>query len=96
MACTVKLLIVANPGIESEAVRDAMVERAAAGPVRSRSSRLHSLAAVRRARLARPPADALSRRGGGRPRRGWNFDEVVVSCRPWLSSSRACACAGRR
>jgi len=33
MARTMKLLVVANPGIDSEEVRDAIVQRAAEGPV---------------------------------------------------------------
>jgi hypothetical protein len=118
-----KLLVVANPGIESEEVRDAILRRAAEGPVHVT---LVAPAAVGAGPLAAPPgttadhvvqaryAAAVARLEravaqlrdagvqvegvvGGRPDASgippsWDparFDEVVVSCRPWLSLRRA-------
>lgn len=123
MTRTMKLLVVANPGIDSDDVRDAIVKRAAEGPVHVT---LVAPAVVGAGPLAAPPGTAADRvvqarhaatvrrldravaqlRDAGvevegvvgeRPdasgvRGGWDparFDEVVVSCRPWLSLRRA-------
>lgn len=123
MTRTMKLLVVANPGIDSEEVRDAIVRRAAEGPVHVT---LVAPAAVGAGPLTAPPGTAADRvvqarhaatlrrleravarlrdagvqvEGvvGGRPNAGdapdtWDparFDEVVVSCHPWLSLRRA-------
>jgi hypothetical protein len=123
MTRTMKLLVVANPGIDSDEVRDAIVTRAAEGPVHVT---LVAPAAVGAGPLAAPPGTAADRvvqarhaatvkrleravaqlraagvdvEGvvGGRPDASgvpgtWDparFDEVVVSCRPWLSLRRA-------
>jgi hypothetical protein len=119
-----KLLVVANHGIDSEAVCDAIVERAAAGPVQvtlvasasvgdgplcmprteygERLVREHRREAAERMRRAvkrlrdagvavegvvSGDSDASNVAQGG-----WDpssFDEIVVSCRPWLSCRRA-------
>jgi hypothetical protein len=124
MPRTMKLLVVANRTIESEEVRDAIVGRAAAGPVHvtlvapaSMSAgppRARRTAAAQRLERARRTATAqrLDRavqqlRDAGVPVEGvvgggldptvpvagaWDpsgFDEIVVSCRPWLSCTRA-------
>jgi hypothetical protein len=123
MAHTMKLLVVANPGIDSDAVRDAILERAAEGPVHVT---LVAPAVVGAGPLTTPPGTASDRvvqarheatvrrldravqrlrdAGvdtdgviGGRPdatgiREAWEparFDEIVVSCDPWLSLRRA-------
>jgi hypothetical protein len=122
MTRTMKLLVVANPGIDSEEVRDAIVQRASEGPVHIT---LVAPAAVGAGPLTAPPGTAadgivqarqaatvrrleravsqLRDAGvqvesvvGGRPDASgvadtWDparFDEVVVSCRPWLSLRR--------
>jgi hypothetical protein len=121
MSCVVKLLVVANPSIDSEEVREAILERAAAGPVHVT---LVEPAAVGAGPLCAPAAtDGVVRRinqasaerleravlrlreagvavegiaAGGVDAtdgdEGWDpsrFDEVVVSCVPWLSVRRA-------
>ena len=123
MARTMKLLVVANPGIDSEVVRDAILKRAAEGPVHVT---LVAPAAVGAGPLTAPPGTASDRvvqarheatvrrlertvqqlrdAGvdadgvvGGRPDatgalETWEparFDEVVVSCHPWLSLRRS-------
>ena len=123
MARTMKLLVVANPGIDSEEVRDAILERAAEGPVhvtlvapavvgagpltappgtasdqvvqaRHEATVRRLERAVRQLRDAGIDADGVI---GGRPDASgvfgtWDparFDEVVVSCRPWLSLRRS-------
>lgn len=123
MTRTMRLLVVANPGIDSEEVRDAIVRRAAEGPVHVT---LVAPAAVGAGPLTAPPGTAadqvvqtrhaatvgrleravaqLRDAGvqvvgivGGRPDASgatdtWDparFDEVVVSCHPWLSLRRA-------
>jgi hypothetical protein len=123
MARTMKLLVVANPGIDSDEIRDAIVQRAAEGPVQVT---LVAPAAVGAGPMATPPGTAADRvvqarhaatvsrleravaqlrdagvqvEGvvGGRPDGSgvtgtWDparFDEVVVSCRPWLSLRRS-------
>jgi hypothetical protein len=123
MTRTMKLLVVANPGIDSDEVRDAIVNRAAEGPVHVT---LVAPAVVGAGPLTAPPGTAADRvvqarhaatvrrleravaqlrdagvdvEGvvGGRPDASgvpstWDpsrFDEVVVSCRPWLSLRRA-------
>ncbi len=125
MARIVKLLVVANRSIESEEVRDALVERAAAGPVHvtlvapasvgagamcePRTATGERLERARRMVTAerlertvqqlRDAGVAVEGVVGGDPDAGagqdaWDpcrFDEVVVSCRPWLSfTSAAC------
>jgi hypothetical protein len=121
MTCVVKLLVVANPSIDCEEVRDAIVQRAAAGPVHVTlvepaavgAGPLHEPAAndgvVRR--ISEASAERLERavlqlRDAGVAVEGiavgkvdatdtdqdWDpsrFDEVVVSCVPWLSLRRA-------
>jgi hypothetical protein len=118
-----KLLVVANRAIESEEVRDAIVDRAAAGPVHvtlvapvslgagpPRARRTATAQRLERARRA-ATAQRLERvvqqlRDAGVPAEGivggdpdptipaagaWDlsrFDEIVVSCRPWLSCMR--------
>jgi hypothetical protein len=123
MTRTMKLLVVANPGIDSEEVRDAIVRRAAEGPVHVT---LVAPAVVGAGPLTTPPGTAADQvvqarhaatvrrleravaqlrdagvqvEGvvGGRPDASgaagaWDpasFDEVVVSCSPWLSLRRA-------
>ena len=128
MAYIARLLIVANPGIESEEVRDLIVERAAAGPVEitlvapvsigggalceartatgRRVERAWRKAAAERlervVQLLREAGVSVAGVVGGdpeAPQEAWDpsqFDEVVVSCRPWLSVTRSgeCAAAG--
>jgi len=119
-----RLLVVANHGIDSEAVCDAIVERAAAGPVQvtlvasasvgdgplcvprteygERVVRAHQReAAERMQRAVKRLRDAGVAVEGvvsgesdasGSARDVWDpsrFDEIVVSCRPWLSCQRA-------
>ena len=112
-----KLLVVADCAIESKEARDAIVRRAAAGPVHvtlvapasidagsapacrtAISERLDR--AVHQLREAGVPVEGVV---GGSPdamgelERRWDpyrFDEVVVSCHPWLSCRRAGAEAG--
>jgi hypothetical protein len=119
-----KLLVVANRTIESEEVRAAIVERAAAGPVHvtlvapvsigAGPPRVRRTATAQRLERARRTATAqrLERavhhlREAGVPVEGIvggdpdpmvsvagacdpsGYDEVVVSCRPWLSCTRA-------
>ena len=125
MARTMRLLVVANPGSDSEKVRDAIVERAAEGPVHvtlvapvavgtgpltmrpgpptDEVARARLAATVRRLeravqmlRDAGVPAEGVL---GGEPdasgaKNTWDpasFDEVVVSCVPWLSLRRSAA-----
>jgi hypothetical protein len=124
-----RLLVVANYGIDSEAVCDAIVERAAAGPVHvtlvasasvgdgplcvprtaygERVVRAHQREAaermqraVKRLRDAGVAVEGVV--GGGSEASGfaqdvWDpsrFDEIVVSCRPWLSCQRAVSESG--
>jgi hypothetical protein len=124
MPRTMKLLVVANSTIESEEVRDAIIDRAAAGPVHvtlvapvsmgAGPPRARRTATAQRLERARRTATAqwLERavqqlRDAGVPVEGvvggdadpavpladtWDasrFDEIVVSCRPWLSCTRA-------
>jgi len=119
-----RLLVVANHGIDSEAVCDALVERAAAGPVQvtlvasasvgdgplcvprteygERVVRAHQReAAERMQRAVKRLRDAGVTVEGvvsgesdasDSARDVWDpsrFDEIVVSCRPWLSCQRA-------
>jgi hypothetical protein len=121
-----KLLVVANRTIESQEVRDAIVDRAAAGPVHvtlvapasigAGPPRARRTATAQRLERARRTATAqrLERavqqlREAGVAADGivggeldptvtvagaWDvsrFDEVVVSCRPWLSCTRPAA-----
>jgi hypothetical protein len=124
MPRTMKLLVVANSTIESEEVRAAIVDRAAAGPVHvtlvapmsigagpPRARRSETAQRLERARR-QAAAQRLERtvhqlREAGVPVEGVvggdpdptvavagapdpsGFDEVVVSCRPWLSCKRA-------
>jgi hypothetical protein len=115
-----KLLVVANPSIDCEEVRAAIVERAAAGPVcvtlvepaAVGGGRLNAPAAnegvvgrSRQASVERLERAVLSLRDAGVAVEGvagggvdaadadldWDpsrFDEVVVSCVPWLSLKR--------
>jgi methanogenic corrinoid protein MtbC1 len=118
-----KLLVVANHGIDSAEVCDAIVKRAVAGPVhvtlvapasvggnalsvpyttygqraaeaRQRATAERMERAMRQLRdagvvvegLVSGDADAV-----GIVQDAWNpsrFDEIVVSCRPWLSCTR--------
>lgn len=121
MARVTKLLVVANAGIDSDEVLDAIVMRAAegavhvtlvapdavgAGPLSSpRGTTAEELKGTRRIateeRLQRAVRQ-LRARGisvdgvmagefGVSARNEWDppgFDEVVVSCRPWLSFTR--------
>ncbi|MEA2274730.1 MAG: hypothetical protein QOI98_3438 [Solirubrobacteraceae bacterium] len=124
-----RLLVVANYGIDSEAVCEAIVERAAAGPVQitlvasasvgdgplcaprteygERVVRAHQREAaermqraVKRLRDAGVAVEGVV--GGGSEGSGfaqdvWDpsrFDEIVVSCRPWLSCQRALSESG--
>jgi hypothetical protein len=124
MARITRLLVVANAGVDSEEVLDAIVTRAAEGAVHitlvapaavgagplsarrgataeelERASRAATeerlQRAVRQLRAAGVSVDGvmageLDVSGGGRG--VWDppgFDEVVVSCRPWLSFTRA-------
>src|SRR3954453_2513422 len=124
---TMRLLVVANPGLDSKEVRDAVVRRAAEGPVHVTLVAPVAVGTgpltvrpgpptdeVARARLAAPSRrleraiDMLRDAGvpaegvlGGEPDAGgvqttWDpasFDEVVVSCVPWLSlRTTAAAC----
>jgi hypothetical protein len=119
-----KLLVVANPGIDSEAVCDAIVKRAVDGPVQitlvasasvgdgplcvprteygERVVRAHRReAAERMQRAVRRLRDAGVAVEGvvsadpdesGFAHDVWDpsrFDEIVVSCHPWLSCRRA-------
>ena len=118
-----RLLVVANHGIDSEAVCDALVERAAAGPVQvtlvasasvgdgplcvprteygERMVRAHQTEAAERMQRAvkrlRDAGVAVEGVLGAADASGlaqdvWDpsrFDEIVVSCRPWLSCQRA-------
>jgi hypothetical protein len=130
MSGMVKMLIVANPSIESEEVRAAIVEHAAAGPVHVTLVEPAAVGAgplcaprvaddgggverLRRASVERLQRAVLQLRAAGVEVEGivggefdaleagqdWDptrFDEVVVSCVPWLSLRRAgseCACA---
>jgi hypothetical protein len=122
MARVTRLLVVANAGVDSEEVLDAIIMRAAegavhvtlvapaavgAGPLSARpgtsAQELDTASrdaieplqrAVARLRAAGVPVEGvvagdLDATGGGQP--GWDpprFDEVVVSCRPWLSFRR--------
>ena len=126
MPRTMKLLVVANSTIESEEVRAAIVDRAAAGPVHitlvapmsigagpPRARRTETAQRLERARRV-AAAQRLERavhqlREAGVPVEGVvggdpaadptvpvagvpdasAYDEVVVSCRPWLSCKRA-------
>jgi hypothetical protein len=131
MSCVVKLLVVANPSIDSEEVREAIIKRAAAGAVHVTlvepaavgagplSAPAASDGAVRRIRQAsveRVERAVLHLREAGVAVKGvtagklnapdadrsWDpsrFDEVVVSCVPWLSlrtAGRECAPATPR
>jgi hypothetical protein len=58
MTRTMKLLVVANPGIDSEELRDAILRRAAEGPVHVT---LVAPAAVGAGPLAAPPGTAADR-----------------------------------
>lgn len=129
MSGVTRLLVVANRRIDSPAVCDALVERAAAGPVHvtlvasasvgagplcapgtaygQRVVQTHRRAiaermerAVRRLREAGVAVEAV---GGEEPgatgsaHDEWDasrFDEIVVSCLPWLSCRRAVPEAG--
>jgi hypothetical protein len=119
-----KLLVVANRTIESQEVRDAIVDRAAAGPVHvtlvapasigagpagaRRTAMAQQLERARRTATARRLERAVQQlREAGVAVDGivggdldqmiavsgasdtCRFDEVVVSCRPWLSCMRA-------
>jgi len=118
MARVMKVLIIAGRSIESEEVRDAIVERAAAGPVHvtlvapasvgagplcapgiasaDRLARdLETVERLERAvRQLRDAGVAVEGVIGGDPADAdvWDpssFDEVVVSCRPWRSFTKA-------
>jgi len=119
-----RLLVVANHGIDSEAVCDAIVERAAAGPVQvtlvasasvgngplcvprtkygervvraqQREAAERMQRAVTRLRDAGVTVEGIisgESAVGGAAQDVWDpsrFDEIVVSCRPWLSCQRA-------
>jgi hypothetical protein len=116
-----KLLVVANPSIDSEEVREAIVQRAAVGPVHVTlvepaavgagplSAPAENDGVVRRIRQAsaeRLERAVLQLREAGVAVEGaaagsvdetdadqdWDptrFDEVVVSCVPWISLRRA-------
>jgi len=124
MARITKLLVVANAGVDSDEVLDAIVMRAAegavhvtlvapaavgAGPLSARrgataeeleaASRVATAERLQRA-VAQLRAAGVSAEGviagdldaTGGVRDAWDppgFDEVVVSCRPWLSFTRA-------
>jgi hypothetical protein len=106
-----KLLIVADCAIESKECRDAIVRRAAAGPVHvtlvaPASLEVDAPAACRTATSERLERAVQQLRDAGVPVEGvvggdpdamgelarrWDphrFDEVVVSCHPWLSCRR--------
>ena len=111
MPRTMKLLVVANRTIRSDEVRDAIVDRAAAGPVhvtlvapasigagpgpaRRTATAQHLERAVRQLREAGVPVEGVVG-GDPDPRAAGQvaldpsrFDEVVVSCRPWVSCVR--------
>jgi Asp-tRNA(Asn)/Glu-tRNA(Gln) amidotransferase A subunit family amidase len=119
-----RLLVVANHGIDSEAVCDALIERAAAGPVQvtlvasasvgdgplcvprteygehvvrthQREAAERMQRAVKRLRDAGVTVEGVVSGecdASGSARDVWDparFDEIVVSCRPWLSCQRA-------
>jgi hypothetical protein len=113
-----KLLVVANPSIDSAEVREAIVRRAAAGPVHVTlvepaavgAGPLNAPAAndgvvgrIRQASAERLERAVLELHYAGVAVEGvaggsidadkdWDpsrFDEVVVSCVPWLSLKRA-------
>lgn len=116
-----KLLVVANPSIDSAEVREAIVQRAAAGPVHVTLVEPAAVGAgplnapdandgvvgrIRRASAERLERAVLELRDAGVAVEGvaggsvdaedadrdWDpsrFDEVVVSCVPWLSLKRA-------
>jgi hypothetical protein len=116
-----KLLVVANPSIDSAEVREAIVRRAAAGPVHVTLvepsavgvGRLNApdandgiVGRIRQASAERLERAVLELRDAGVAVEGvaggtvdaadadqdWDpsrFDEVVVSCVPWLSLKRA-------
>jgi hypothetical protein len=123
MPRTMKLLVVANRTMRSDEVRDAIVGRAAAGPVHvtlvapasigAAPAPAHRTATVQRLERARRSATTqhleravaqLREAGvavegvvGGDPDPAVagqfaldpsRFDEVVVSCRPWVSFAR--------
>ena len=124
-----KLLVVANHGIDSDEVCDAIVKRSAAGPVhvtlvapaavggnalsvpyttygqqavraRHRATTERMERAVRRLRDAGVVVEAVVSRdpdATGAVQDEWDpsrFDEIVVSCRPWLSCTRAVSESG--
>lgn len=122
MSHIMKLLVVANPNIESEEVRDAIVQRAAAGPVHVTLVAPAAVGAgplcapcaagaavverMRHASAARLQRAVVRRRDAGVAVEGlataglstqaadsaWDpsrFDEVVVSCVPWVSLRKA-------
>lgn len=132
MSCVMRVLVVANDSIESEEVRDAIVMRAAAGPVqitlvapasvgsgplcaprtaigqrleraRRRATAARMARAVQQLRAAGVVVEGVV---GGDPdaigsvEDAWDasrFDEIVVSCVPWLSCRRPVSesrCAG--
>jgi hypothetical protein len=123
MPRTMKLLVVANRTIRSDEVRDAIVDRAAAGPVHvtlvapalvgaapapaRRTATVQRLERARRTATARDLERAVAQlREAGVAVEGVmgadpdpeaagesaldpsRFDEVVVSCRPWVSCVR--------
>jgi hypothetical protein len=115
MSHIVKVLVVANPNIESEEIRDAIVQRAAAGPVHvtliepsavgagplcapcvagePTVERMRQASAARLERAVVWLQDAGVAVEGiasatGDADRVWDpsrFDEIVVSCVPWVS-----------
>jgi hypothetical protein len=118
MSHAMRLLVVVNPGLASEDVCDALVERAARGPVdvtlvapecvggasrrvlrsalERRLERERRVARVERLERVVQQLQAAGVAVAGvmdgdlddGPRCSWEprrFDEVVVSCRPWLS-----------
>jgi hypothetical protein len=120
-----KLLVVANHGIDSEAVCDAIVERAVHGPVQitlvasasvgdgplcvprteygERMVRAHQermQRAVQRLRDAGVAVEGVvsgDSDASGFAHDVWDpsgFDEIVVSCHPWLSCRRAASVPG--
>jgi hypothetical protein len=111
MPRTVKLLVVVHDTSESEDVRDALINRAAAGPVHvtlvgpapsdaGAVGALRTVAAQRLERAAQELRDAgiavedvvwADPEEMVAVRQAWDayhFDEIVVSCRPWLSCIR--------
>lgn len=129
MPRTMKLLVVANRTIRSDEVRDAIVDRAAAGPVHvtlvapasigaapapaRRTATAQRLDRARRTATAqhleravqqlREAGVAVEGVVGGDPDGTVagqfaldpsHFDEVVVSCRPWVSCVRPGAGSG--